>query len=113
MILVKTKIELQEHLKQPRRMGSVGFVPTMGALHRGHLTLVEQAGQENPVVVVSIFVNPTQFSDPNDLKRYPRNLESDLKLLETTVCHLVFAPEPEEIYPEPDSRNSILDTWKR
>ncbi len=85
-------------------MGSVGFVPTMGALHRGHISLVEKAKKENQTVVVSIFVNPTQFNDPNDLKRYPRNLEADIKLLESTGYDIVFAPEAEEIYPEPDSR---------
>lgn len=104
MILVKTKKELQEKLKDFRKKGSVGFVPTMGALHNGHLSLVEKAVAENPVVVASIFVNPTQFNDPNDLKRYPRNLEADLKLLEPTGCHLVFAPDAQEIYPEPDTR---------
>ena len=76
----------------------------MGALHRGHLSLVSKAVAENAIVVVSIFVNPTQFNDPKDLKRYPRNLKADLALLEPTGCHLVFAPGPEEIYPEPDTR---------
>ncbi len=104
MILVKTKKELREQLQSADRQGQVGFVPTMGALHRGHLSLVERAVKENPVVVVSIFVNPTQFNDADDLKRYPRNLEADLKLLEGSGCQLVFAPEPEEIYPEPDTR---------
>lgn len=104
MILTKTKSELQQHLTRLRQKGTVGFVPTMGALHRGHLMLVEKATQENPVVVVSIFVNPAQFNDSRDLERYPRNLEADLKLLESTGCQLVFAPFPEEIYPEPDTR---------
>jgi pantoate--beta-alanine ligase len=103
MVLVKTKKELRQFLKPLRKKGSTGFVPTMGALHSGHLSLVNQAGRENPVVVVSIFVNPTQFNDPNDLKRYPRNLDADLKMLESTGCDLVFAPEVEEIYPEPDT----------
>lgn len=104
MFLVKTIDELKKQLKALREKGSVGFVPTMGALHSGHIFLVKQAERENPVVVVSIFVNPTQFNDANDLKRYPRNLETDLKLLEPTGCDIVFAPEAEEIYPEPDTR---------
>lgn len=104
MILVKTKTELQKQLKKPRREGSIGLVPTMGALHAGHLSLVQNAANENQTVVVTIFVNPTQFNDTEDLKRYPRNLEADLKLLEPTNCDIVFAPEPEEIYPEPDTR---------
>jgi pantoate--beta-alanine ligase len=103
-MLVKTKKELQEQLSALRSKGSVGFVPTMGALHQGHISLVEQAVNENAAVVVSIFVNPTQFNDPGDLRRYPRNLEVDLKMLEKTGCTLVFAPEAEEVYPEPDNR---------
>lgn len=111
MVLVKTIEELQEFLEEFRGNGNVGFVPTMGALHPGHLSLVTKAAIENPVVVVSIFVNPTQFNDPNDLKRYPRNLEADLKLLGPTGCDLVFAPEPDEIYPEadPDSYRENFD----
>ncbi|HKI88769.1 MAG TPA: pantoate--beta-alanine ligase [Draconibacterium sp.] len=104
MILVKKIKELQKELQLFRSLGSVGFVPTMGALHRGHLSLIKKAATENKVVAVSIFINPTQFNDQNDLKRYPRNLEADLALLEPTGCDLVFAPEPEEIYPEPDTR---------
>ncbi len=104
MILVKTIKELQEKLEGLRSSGSVGFVPTMGALHHGHLSLVSKAVTENTSVVVSIFVNPTQFNDPNDLKHYPRTLEADLTLLQPTGCQLIFAPEPEEIYPEPDTR---------
>ena len=104
MILVETKTELQKKLFEFNAGGKIGFVPTMGALHAGHLSLVEKAISDNSVVVVSIFVNPTQFNDPNDLKRYPRNLDADLKLLESTGCNLVFAPEPKEIYPEPDTR---------
>lgn len=77
----------------------VGFVPTMGALHKGHLSLVELALKENEVVVVSIFVNPTQFNNPDDLKNYPRTLESDLELLKDLSPDFVFAPAVDEIYP--------------
>jgi pantoate--beta-alanine ligase len=104
MILVKTVKELQQKLNNFRELGTVGLVPTMGALHAGHLSLVEKAAAENATVVVSIFVNPTQFNDSGDLERYPRTLESDLKLLEPTGCRLVFAPEVDEVYPEPDTR---------
>jgi len=104
MILVKTKAKLQEHLRKCREKGTLGLVPTMGALHEGHISLVRNAVNENQTVLVTIFVNPTQFNDPEDLKRYPRNLEADLNLLEPTGCDIVFSPEPDEIYPEPDTR---------
>lgn len=105
MELLKTIKGLQQLLAQDRnRSLSIGFVPTMGALHRGHLSLVEQAGLENDRVVVSIFVNPNQFNDPNDLKNYPRTLEADLKLLSSSPCDYIFSPEVGEIYPQPDTR---------
>jgi len=83
-----------------------GFVPTMGALHEGHLSLAEAAKRQCPVVAVSIFVNPTQFNDPNDLLKYPRTLEEDLLLLSRALDHtdIIFAPTVEEMYPEPDTR---------
>ncbi len=104
MFLAKTIKELQDKLNELKAGGTIGLVPTMGALHAGHIALVKRAATENNLVVVSIFVNPTQFNDPKDLERYPRTLESDLKLLEDTGCEVVFAPSVNEVYPEPDSR---------
>jgi pantoate--beta-alanine ligase len=105
MQIVKHINDLQPIINDQRKKGlSIGFVPTMGALHRGHLSLVETAGQQTEFVVVSIFVNPTQFNDPGDLARYPRDLQKDMDLLSESPCRLIFAPEPEEIYPEPDTR---------
>ncbi|MBR1994405.1 MAG: pantoate--beta-alanine ligase, partial [Alistipes sp.] len=82
----------------------IGFVPTMGALHAGHRSLVEEARRENETVVVSVFVNPTQFNDKNDLRRYPRTPEADAALLEAAGADVVFMPTVEEVYPEPDTR---------
>jgi pantoate--beta-alanine ligase len=84
----------------------LGFVPTMGALHEGHLSLVRAATEQCPVVVVSIFVNPTQFNDKNDLKNYPRDLEKDQAVLKSIMREndILFAPSVEEIYPEEDKR---------
>lgn len=83
---------------------TIGFVPTMGALHAGHISLVERARRECEVVVVSIFVNPTQFNDKNDLVNYPRTDEQDIKLLKEVGTDIIFMPTIEEIYPEPDDR---------
>jgi pantoate--beta-alanine ligase len=105
MQIVKHINDLQPILNDQRKKGlSIGFVPTMGALHNGHLSLVEIAGEQTDFVVVSIFVNPTQFNDKGDLSRYPRDLQKDVDLLSESPCQLVFAPEPEEIYPESDTR---------
>jgi pantoate--beta-alanine ligase len=94
-----TRAEINKQLSKGK---TIGFVPTMGALHEGHLQLVRQAGKENDFVVVSIFVNPIQFNNPEDLAKYPRTLEDDINKLEGTGCRLVFAPSAEEMYPEPD-----------
>jgi pantoate--beta-alanine ligase len=87
-----------------KRNGTVGFVPTMGALHAGHLSLVERARRECDTVVVSIFVNPTQFNDPDDLLKYPRTPQADCALLEQAGTDVVLMPAVAEIYPEPDTR---------
>lgn len=79
---------------------TIGFVPTMGALHEGHLSLIRQSKKENDLTVCSIFVNPIQFNDPKDLKHYPRNLDEDLALLKKEACDVVFFPSADEIYPE-------------
>jgi len=103
--VVTTKNELQEVLLPYRKAGkTVGLVPTMGALHEGHASLVRRSVRENDVTVVSDFVNPTQFNDKNDLASYPRNLEADCKLLDKEGAQFVFAPSVEEMYPEPDTR---------
>ncbi|MBR4708777.1 MAG: pantoate--beta-alanine ligase [Bacteroidaceae bacterium] len=98
--------ELQACLSEAKNAGkSVGLVPTMGALHEGHASLVRRSVKENDVTVVSIFLNPTQFNDPKDLERYPRTLESDCKLLEQCGAQIAFAPCVSEMYPEPDTRS--------
>ncbi len=114
MKLIQTVKELKAQLDVLREEGKqIGLVPTMGALHEGHASLVRRAVTENNVVVVSDFVNPTQFNDQNDLIKYPRTLEADCALLEKEGAHIVFAPSVEEVYPEPDTRQfsyAPLDT---
>ena len=109
MSLFRYKKTLLEHLEADRiHSKSIGFVPTMGALHKGHLSLVKRAVKENDVVVVSIFVNPTQFDHPDDLEKYPGNLEDDLeKLYETDPGIIIFAPAAGDIY----NNNISADTF--
>lgn len=98
-------VELQNELFAARKGGKeIGLVPTMGALHAGHASLVKRSVKENNVTVVSVFVNPTQFNDKNDLKNYPRDLEADCNLLESAGADYVFAPAVDEVYPVADNR---------
>ena len=103
---VFTKIaDLQNALFDDRKQGrSIGLVPTMGALHEGHASLVRRSVAENDITVVSVFVNPTQFNDQNDLKNYPRDLDADCRLLEDCHADYVLAPSVDEMYPTPDTR---------
>jgi len=101
--LCHTVSETRNAIQQQIAAGkTIGLVPTMGALHQGHIELIRQAVVDNDFVVVSIFVNPIQFNNTDDLAKYPRNLEADLQNLEGTGCNLVFAPSVSEMYPEPD-----------
>lgn len=105
MEVINTINQLRERLAQHRNAGkSIGFVPTMGALHEGHASLVRRSVEENDVTVVSIFLNPTQFNDPKDLERYPRTLDADCRVLEQCKADIAFAPTVKEVYPEPDTR---------
>jgi pantoate--beta-alanine ligase len=105
MQVICTVYELQNQIRN-LNIAPVGFVPTMGALHIGHISLVQSAVKQCPLAIVSIFVNPTQFNDKNDLKNYPRTLENDLALLEKVLreSDIVFTPDNKEIYPEEDKR---------
>lgn len=107
MKVINKTSDLQAIIEQFKNDGkSIGLVPTMGALHKGHLSLVKNSISNNDITVVSIFVNPTQFNNPNDLASYPRTVEKDLELLQTIGCDVVFAPEADDIYSksETDSR---------
>lgn len=106
MQVINKNVDLQNVLFEARKAGKrIGLVPTMGALHEGHASLVRRSVKENDVTVVSVFLNPTQFNDPADLERYPRTLDADCALLERCGADIVFAPSVGEMYPTPDERH--------
>lgn len=121
MKVVNSVVELKAVLAQVRNENkTIGLVPTMGALHEGHGSLVKRCVAENDCTVVSVFVNPTQFNDKNDLNNYPRTLDADCEMLQSIGADLVFAPTVEEVYPEPDTRSfsyppidSVMEGAKR
>lgn len=105
MKIIDTVAALQLAVTEAKQQGlSVGLVPTMGALHEGHASLIRQCVAENQLTVVSVFVNPTQFNDPKDLQHYPRTFEADAQLIASLGGDIVFAPSVEEIYPQEDKR---------
>ena len=105
MKFLRKIVDLQNQLFKNQKNGKeIGLVPTMGALHEGHASLVRRSVKENGITVVSVFVNPTQFNDKNDLKNYPRTLDADCQLLDACGADYVLAPSVEEMYPTPDTR---------
>ena len=113
MLLFKRVIDLQKYLKSLKDKGlDIGFAPTMGALHTGHTSLVEQAKTVCDIAVVSIFINPTQFNDPKDLDKYPRTPERDLELLAEAGCDVVFMPDVSEVYPHGNTPSVKYDFGK-
>ena len=114
-MLVIHKIKEIEQLiaLKKEKGGTIGFVPTMGALHKGHISLIEISKKQTDTTVCSIFVNPTQFNNPSDLTLYPRTPETDIKLLEAAGCDILYMPEVSDVYPENDTREfnfGFLDT---
>lgn len=109
MEVIRTVSELKQRVAAHRAQGkTIGLVPTMGALHAGHISLMEQARKDNDIVVVSVFVNPTQFNNPEDLRTYPRTEEADCVKMEVANVDIAFIPSVEEVYPEPDTRTFDL-----
>lgn len=101
MVIIKSQTELGKWIEHQSKTGRiVGFVPTMGALHGGHISLIDTSRKESTLTVCSIFVNPTQFNDPKDFEKYPSTLEADIDRLEAAGCDLLFLPSVEEIYPD-------------
>ncbi|HET6993546.1 MAG TPA: pantoate--beta-alanine ligase [Chitinophagaceae bacterium] len=101
MVLLKKKDDIRRYLDRKKQQGvRVGFVPTMGALHQGHISLVESSRKDNSITVCSIFVNPAQFNDPKDFEKYPVTIDRDINMLEAAGCDVLFLPALEEIYPD-------------
>ena len=110
MKIFNTRASLSEFLKKEKADGKkIGFVPTMGALHQGHISLIDLAHKQSDLVVCSIFVNPTQFNDPKDLDRYPRPIDQDIQLLEKAACDVLFLPEVAEMYTAAETWHLALD----
>lgn len=108
MLIAKTVVALQQAIETAQRaQKTIGFVPTMGALHAGHIALVSQSVKENDFNIVSIFVNPTQFNNASDLEKYPRNLDADAVLLQQAGCDLIFAPEVSDIYTDSEKLSTF------
>lgn len=108
MKIIRRKNELQAEIEQLKSAEkSIGFVPTMGALHAGHIALINRCVAENDICVTSIFVNPTQFNNPTDLEKYPRNLEKDAELLRQAGCSIIFAPEAGEMYTQEEMETNF------
>lgn len=107
MVILKTETDLRHFLSSAT--SKIGFVPTMGALHRGHTSLIKQAKQRQLLTVCSIFVNPTQFNDPEDFKKYPISLEADIELLLEAQCDVLFLPTVETVYPNGPEQTRVFD----
>ncbi len=106
MQIITTKKELSDFVSKSQHLGeNIGFVPTMGALHPGHISLINQSKSSNKYTITSIFVNPTQFNDPKDLVKYPRPIEKDIQLLENAGCDILFLPEVNEMYEDKETWN--------
>ena len=105
-----TEKEINDYVAEQKLLGNtVGFVPTLGALHQGHMSLLQRASQECDRIICSIFVNPTQFDDPEDLKKYPRTIESDLAKLGEVNCDVCFTPSVKEVYPNGEELKQTYD----
>jgi len=114
MLIFKTKKALSEFVVSQKQSGAIiGFVPTMGALHAGHVSLIRNSLDQTDITIASIFVNPTQFNDKNDFTNYPRKTDKDIEMLELSGCHALFLPTEEEMYPDPDTRIFNFDGLDR